>query len=112
MTILCSWMLFLFSLSKEWTSTTSVSDVLVCCPINAQGAASNGEKQETKSPLMKCVFFGLFPGKFISGISTAGMISANSFPPPFCFTGSFHLLDRWGVQPRGKSARSSSRLTE
>lgn len=111
-TILCSWMLFLFSIPEELKSTSSVSDVLVCCRINAQGTASNGEKRENKSTLMKCVFFCLFPGKFISGISTAGMISVNSFRPPFYFTGSLHLLDVWGVQHRGKSAWSSSRLTE
>ena len=61
---------------------------------------------------MKCVFFCLFPGKFISGISTAEMISVNSFFPPFYFTGSLHLPDIWGVQHRVKSAWSISRLTE
>lgn len=61
---------------------------------------------------MKCVFFCLFPGKFISGISTAEMISVNSFFPPFYFTGSLHLPDIWRVQNRGKSAWSISRLTE
>jgi hypothetical protein len=37
-------MAFLFSLSKESNSTSTVSDVLLCDHINAQGAASNVEK--------------------------------------------------------------------
>lgn len=93
MTILCSWMLFLFSVSKELASTTRVSDVLVCCHINAQGTASNGEKRETKSPLMKCVFFGLFPGKFISGIfPLLEWLALTAFPLHFVLQGLFIFL--------------------
>lgn len=61
---------------------------------------------------MKCVFFCLFPAKFISGPPAAEMISGNISPPAFRLTGSLHLSDVWGEQHGGKSAWSISRLTE